>query len=298
MCRLPRLAALGTTCAIAALLCTASVRAADMQSERLVYNIMVGGLQVGNTMIGLNQTPAGYSTEMKVAASGVGKWVRNFRSDMKGEGRFGDGATRPVPAAFTRQWTNGEIAGDMTMTFDASTGEAAVQERYFNPETDAPIAHDQLPWNEPGEKPRPPVPPHMRKDVLDPMTAFIAARGQLMAQGLSGNKPKTFRVPIYDGRRRYDIVGRAEAARTVEIGGVQRSVIPVIAKIEPVHGFDRKAQDRMKESEGKFLFSNDERFIPLQLVVANDLVSGVMNLTTDCSIDPAPCDTFGQEKAS
>ena len=60
-----------------------------------------------------------------------------------------------------------------------------------------------------------------------------------------------------------DIVGRAEAPRDVEIGGTVRSVIPVIAKLEPLHGFGRKSQERMTESEGKFLFSNDARFIPL-----------------------------------
>ena len=102
-------------------------------------------------------------------------------------------------------------------------------------------------------------------------------------------------MPIYDGQRRYDIVGRAEAARSVEIGGAQRSVIPVIAKLEPIYGFGRKSQERMQESEGTFLFSNDERFIPLQLVVSNELLSGVMNLTADCRANPAPCDTFGQK---
>lgn len=295
-----RAMALATTWALAALVSGAPLladdaHAADMQSERLVYKMMVGGLHIGNSMIGLNQTDAGYTTEMKLTASGLAKWVQNFRSDMKSEGRFGGGASKPVPAVYSRQWSNGEIAGDLTMTFDAA-GQAAVEERYFNPQTDSDIAFDQLPWNDPGEKPRPPAPAHMRKDVLDPMAAFIAARGQLMAKGLSGNKPQTFRVPIYDGRRRYDIVGRAEAPRDVEIGGTVRSVIPVIAKLEPLHGFGRKSQERMTESEGKFLFSNDARFIPLQLVVSNELLSGVMNLAADCSADPVPCDTFGQEK--
>ncbi len=287
--------AFAISCAVAALVCSAPASAADMQSERLVYNIMVGGLHIGNTMIGLNQTEAGYTTEMKVTAGGLAKWVRDFRSEMKGEGRFGEGAGKPLPAVYSRQWSNGEIAGDLTMTFDAGTREAAVQERYFNPETDKDIAYDQLPWNDPGEKPRPLPPAKMRTDVLDPMAAFIAARGQLMAQGLAGGKAKIFRVPIYDGRRRYDIVGRAEAARDVEIGGVERSVIPVIAKLEPVYGFGRKSQERMQESEGKFMFSNDARFIPLQLVVSNEFLSGVMNLTADCSVNAAPCDTFGQK---
>ena len=53
----------------------------------------------------------------------------------------------------------------------------------------------------------------------------------------------------------------------------------------------------MKESEGKFLFSNDARFIPVQLVISNELLSAVMSLDADCSLNSDPCDTFGQEKS-
>ena len=276
---------------------------AQPQSERLVYNIMVGGLHLGDAMIGLNQTENSYATEMRMNARGMAKWVRNFSSDMRGEGQLLQAATNPTtldtrPALYSRQWSTGEVAADMTMKYDAN-GKAEVEERYFNPETSEPIAHEDLPWNKddsPSERQRKPVPDAMRTNVLDPMAAFIAARGQLMAQGLAAKGPKRFRVPIYDGRRRYDIVGRAEAPRTTEIAGTERSVITVIAKLEPVFGFSRKSQVRMEESEGKFLFSNDNRFIPLQLVVSNDLLSGVMNLTADCSMDATPCDTFGQEK--
>jgi hypothetical protein len=283
-----------------ALLCSAftvnTSHAAD-QSERLVYNIMVGGLHIGDSMIGLKQSPAGYSTEMRLTAKGVAKWVRDFRSDMRGEGSFGESVLKPVPASFTRQWSNGEIAADMKMTFDPATREALTEERYFNPETATPIAREDLPWFDKDDRRQKPVPPDMRIGVLDPMAAFVAARSQILAQGIDGKTAKTFRVATYDGRRRYDVVGRAEPARMVEIGGVSRSVIPVIAKLEPVFGFGRKSQERMKDSEGKFLFSNDARFIPLQLVISNDMLSGVMNLAADCSSDPAPCDTFGQQKS-
>jgi len=287
------------TCA--AVFVTQPSRAVEPQHERLVYNIMVGGLHIGDAMIGLRQSPDGYSTEMKMTAKGVAKWVRNFRSDMRGEGRFADGANtlKPLPANYSRQWSNGEVAGDMTMTFHPNTGEAVVEERYFNPATREPIAVDDLPWNKDdpkGSNDRKPLPAGMSVGVLDPVGAFIAARGQMMAQGVDGTRAKSFRIPIYDGKRRYDIIGRVETARDVAIGDAQRSVVPVIAKLEPVYGFGRRSQERMKESEGKFLFSNDARFIPLQLVVSNEMLSGVMNLTADCSRDAAPCDTFGQEK--
>ncbi len=275
------------------------------QSERLTYNIMVGGLHLGDAMITLNQSETAYSTAMKVTARGVAKMVKNFNSDMKGEGRFvpaaaANGASlMPQPAVYSRQWSTDEIAADMTMTFDPTTGLAKSEERYFNPATAAPIAREDLPWNDRGDQQKD-VPANMRTNVFDPMAAFIAARGQLMAQviekGSADARPKNFRVPIYDGRRRYDVIGHADAPRSVSINGTAREVIPVTAKLEPVFGFSKKTEDRMRESEAKLLFSNDQRFIPVQLVVSNEMLSGVMNLDADCSQNAAPCDTFGQEK--
>ena len=272
----------------------AAVPGIPAQTERLTYNIMVGGLHLGDALIVLNQSNAGYATEMKVTASGVAKMVKSFRSDMRGEGRFTAGGTTQ-PGIYIRQWATDEVASEMTMTFDPATGTANSEERYFHPTTAAPIAREDLPWNrdDRDEQPRPEVPPDMRTNAFDPMAAFVAARGQIMAQGVTAG-PKSFRVAIFDGRRRYDIVGRAEAARDVTINGTTRNVLPVVAKLEPVFGFGRRSQERMKDSEGKLLFTNDARFIPVQLTISNEILSGVMNLTADCSQDAAPCETFGK----
>lgn len=295
-----------TSAALAVLLLlTATARAADVpgapaQAERLTYNIMVGGLHLGDAMIVLNQTETGYTTAMQMTARGVAKMVRNFRSTMRGEGRFtpvtaanGTGIAMQ-PAAFSRHWSTGEIASDMIMTFDPTTGMAKSAESFFNPVTAAPIAREDLPWNDRGDRQRD-VPADMRTNVLDPMAAFVAARGQIMAQGFAKG-PRTFRVPIYDGRRRYDIVGKAEPPRAVTLNGEEHLMIPIVAKLEPIFGFGKKTTERMKDSEGKFLFTNDARFIPMQLVVSNEYLSGVMNLTADCAENAAPCETFGQEK--
>ncbi|MBY0509122.1 MAG: DUF3108 domain-containing protein [Rhodospirillaceae bacterium] len=272
-----------------------------VQSERLTYNLMLGGLHVGDALVALKQDENGYSTTMKMTARGVASWIQNFRADLKGEGSIGaaaaDGRVEIVPQNFMRQWSAGEVAADMTMTFNPQTREASVAERMFNPLTGEAIKREDMPWNKRREKLKP-VPNDLRKNALDPMAAFVAARSQLMAQGFAGTAPKTFRVPIYDGTRRYDLVGKAGAVRTVSINGVERRLLPVTAKVEPVFGFNRESEERMRESEGKFLFTPDERFIPVQLIVGNDMFTSVMNLAADCSEDTAPCDAFGKQEAA
>lgn len=271
-----------------------------VQSERLTYNVMLGGLHVGDALVALEQDESSYTTTMKMTARGmVASLVQNFRADLKGEGSIygADGHVEIVPTNFIRQWSTGEVAADMTMTFDPQTREASVAERMFNPLTGEAIKREDMPWNKRREKLKP-VPSEMRKNALDPMAAFVAARSQLMAQGLTSTAPKTFRVPIYDGTRRYDLVGKTSPVRVVSINGVERRLLPVTAKIVPVFGFNRESEERMQESEGKFLFTPDERFIPVQLIVGNDMFTSVMNLAADCSEDAAPCDAFGKQEAA
>jgi hypothetical protein len=273
-----------------------------VQSERLTYNVMLGGLHVGDALVSIEQDESGYTTTMKMTARGVASWIQNFRADLKGRGNFvntaaADGRLEIIPQAFIRQWSAGEVASDMTMTFDPQTGEASVEERLFNPLTGEVLKREDMPWNKRREKLKP-VPSDLRKNALDPMAAFVAARSQLMAQGLTGTAPKTFRVPIYDGARRYDLVGKTGPVRVVSINGVERRLLPVTAKIEPVFGFNRESEERMRESEGKFLFTPDARFIPVQLIVGNDMFTSVMNLAADCSENAAPCDAFGKQAAA
>ncbi len=90
-----------------------------------------------------------------------------------------------MPASFTRAWSNGEIAADMKMTFHPSTREAVTEERYFNPETSAPIAQEDLPWFDKDDRRQKPVPTDMRTGVLDPMAAFVAARSHERTAGRS-----------------------------------------------------------------------------------------------------------------
>jgi hypothetical protein len=268
--------------------------ATTVQSERLRYELMFGGLHVGDALVNLDQTESAYTSQMKLSARGVAKTLQNFQAELSAAGRF-NGGSHPEPVVYKRQWSNGEIANNMTMTFDPATRTAQIEERLFNPATGAPISRDELPWNNRRGKFKP-VPADLRTNVLDPMAAFVAARAQIVAQGLDTTAAKSFRVPIYDGTRRYDVVGRTTAARPISVNGVERMLIPLIARLEPVYGFSRDAEERMREAEGKLLFTTDARFIPVQITISNGMFSGVMNLAADCKADTAPCDNFGREE--
>ena len=275
------------------------------QTERLIYAAMLGGLHVADLMVSLDQSEAGYTSGLKVVSRGVVRWVQDFRADITGHGAFapallqnGAQALLPLPANFQRKWTGGEFASVMTMSFDPDTREAVVAERLYNPLTGEDLSRDDMPWsNDSRRKEREPVPEKLRRDVLDPMGAFIAARRQIVAQGGASGALKSFRVPIYDGQRRYDIVGKTAPVRSAEINGKEVAVVPVSVVLEPVFGFNPRSRGRMTDIDYHLYFSADGRFILIQAMMASDMFAAVVNLDADCSVDAAPCETFGQEPA-
>lgn len=256
------------------------------QSERLAYNLKIGGLHVADFLAGFDESESGYRTTLTMKTRGMARWFQDFQAELVGEGRIviesGQGPT-PVPRQFDRAWAAEEIAASLTIAYDPLTRLASPMERMFNPLTGKDLSYEDLEWNQDREQPAP-VPDDLRTGVFDPIAAFVAARGQI-----HHNRQRDFRVPIYDGRRRYDLIGEVEPTRSFWIGGKDVDLIPVIARVDPVFGFDRERTETMQDSAGTLLFSADGRFIPVQVILEGNTFTSVMNLTADCRVDSATC---------
>jgi hypothetical protein len=258
-------------------------------SERLVYAVMVGGLKVGDAVVSLDQNSTGYSTNLKMASSGALKFVSSIRAELNGQGTFvsAPNGLTILPSSYENTWTTGDVAGKMTMTFDPATRAASIEKRVFNPVTGEDMKPEDMPWNKRGKVAV--VPEKMRTNVFDPMTAFLSGRHQVMAA--NGKAGASFRIPIFDGSRRYDIVGKIAAVKSITINGKTQNLLPVTAKLEPVFGFQPKSEEQAREWEGKLYFTPDKRLLPVQIVAGSDAMSAVMNLSADCSEQPEACAT-------
>ena len=263
--------------------------AAEESSERLAYTVMLGGLKVGDAVVSLDQNSTGYSTNVKLASSGAMKFVTSMRAELHGQGTIAPttNGIALVPSTYENTWSTGDVAGKMTMTFDPATHAAKMEERIFNPTTGEDVKREDLPWN---KRPKmADVPEKMRTNVFDPMTAFLSGRRQVMAA--NGQAGASFRVPVFDGSRRYDIVGKIGTVKSVSINGKEQNLLPVTAKLEPVFGFMPQSEAKMKDWEGKLYFTPDKRMVPVQIVAGSDAMSAVMNLAADCNQDPTVCAT-------
>lgn len=260
---------------------------AEEQNERLLYDVMFGGLHVADVVVTMNQSPTGYDSSLAMRTRGVAESFQDFRADMSSQGGFVE--LRPAPSVHTRAWSSPKVASEMTMRYDPVNGLSQAVERLYHPITGAALSPEDLPWN--NRRVPKPVPENLRSGAVDPVAAFIAARRAVLESG-----QREVRVPIYDGRRRYDIVSTVGKPRTSTIKDITRDVIPVVSKVEPVFGFEPDAEDRMRDSSGTTFFSNDARFIPIQIILSNEMFSSVMNLRAECTADPAPCDAFAQPR--
>jgi len=277
---------------------------AASQAERLTYDIMFGGLLVGDMMVVLNQSEAGYKTELHVKSRGMMERFVDARAQVHGEGNFTGLAFNAAPATeallparYETQWHAEDVISTRRVSFHPETRLAEATRELRHPVTGKPVTEEELGWNDDDDDDDDDdreVPAAMRTKVFDPMAAFVAARRKVAEGGVS-----EFRVPVYDGRRRYDVVGAVGEAKPYTIRNVERTLIPIATTLSPVFGFSERGISRVAEAEGRILFTTDGRFIPVQVMVSNNFGTAVMNLTGDCRENAALCDAFSpQQRAS
>ena len=183
----------------------------------------------------------------------------------------------------------GHTGSVMTVAFDPGTRVATSSERLFNPATGAALPPDRH------ERQRLPLPEAKRTGVLDPMTAVIVARDRIRRGWSDGGAMPAFRLPVFDGRHRYDVVVTPGAVIVERIAGKSRRIVPVTTAVEPAAGFEASMAKHARQSRGRVVFSADEAFIPLEVVAGNTLGRGVFTLIADCRSDPAPCDALAEK---
>lgn len=99
----------------------------------------------------------------------------------------------------------------------------------------AHIVRDQdIRRDEPDDDPPPPVPADLLKDVLDPVTAILT----LGRRGVAGEK--NYVVPVYDGRRRYDLAVGVTGPGRHDIDGRGYDTLDLKVVVKPRGGFTDK----------------------------------------------------------
>jgi Protein of unknown function (DUF3108) len=211
-----------------------------------VYSAFWAGLPAAEIRLNLSEEKAAYRSRIEITTEGLPALLSRFRATAVAEGHLR--ADRPVQpdhydAVYDlRKRHNSHIS----MLFIDRAG-ACVAER--GPED---TSH------------KPPLAEGFRRNAVDPLTALERIRGALRAQRQQGEG--SFAVPVYDGARRFDILGRVLPEKDVGDG-----VLRVELTLRPIAGFKGEtSEDGDPDSAPRkvaLIVTNDARMMPISITV-------------------------------
>lgn len=160
------------------LLClwSSKVQAAGLS---LLFDFHTGGFSIGTTAVDLEVADGGYRMTSRLATVGLAGFLTGFVSEGLTAGRLDGDAPSPAEHRVDNLWRGGK-------RWVVARYDGAAPPHF---ESEPPADRDD----------RPPVPAEQTANTVDPLTAGL--RLALAAPGAPGRV-----VPVYDGRRRYDLI--------------------------------------------------------------------------------------------
>jgi hypothetical protein len=157
---------------------------------RLGYEIYAGGFHVLDASIVLDIGREGYTVEVRAQTQGVLGTLFPWQTLARSDGKLRAGEAEPRTHRQTGKWRGQDRA--VSLYYDGSGS----------------VLADVRPPDDPDE--REPVPPELVPGTTDPLSAVLSVAGAVaLGQGCSGT------VPVFDGRRRYDLTFQAMGSRNL-----------------------------------------------------------------------------------
>lgn len=245
--RLPSVARLGTAAALLLAGAAAEASAADYQ-----YKFYLGGVLIGKAEVATDIADDAYTFQTRLRSDGVVGFFYDLTIAASAEGRRegeeGDGLT-PLRFGFNSVAEGEKL--DLEMPFDGNAPERVTAEPPFDPR----------PWE---------IEPTAQSGALDPISAIVSA----LLPSPSGDVCHRT-IPVYDGRRRYDIVfDGARKARRGRDGEVDCKV-----RYKRVAGFKPKYMTRPDiPFFVRFLVSEDGEALPIRAWADTDFGAATATL--------------------
>jgi hypothetical protein len=211
-----------------------------------VYAAYWAGLPAAEIRLRMHDGDAAYHNEIEISTKGLPHLFTNFRTTASAEGRVAAGR-QAEPSRY-------DAVYDLRQRRDRHIS------MRFNPRGGAVIA-ERGPDD---TSTKPPLAEVFRSNTVDPVTAFERIRGALRAPHHTPDS--SFVIPVYDGARRFDIVGRIlpkadarEGARRLEL------------TLRPIAGFKGEtSEDGDPDTAPRkvdLLVTDDARAMPLSITV-------------------------------
>jgi hypothetical protein len=208
------------------------------------YSAVWAGLPAGKIRLTLHDSDNGYHHEIGIATEGLPRLFTQFRATATAEGRLAAGRTAE-PSRYL-------AAYDLRKRHDARIS------MHFVPRPGGVVAE-----RGPDDTSRKPaLAEKFRKNSVDPLSALEQIREALRTAGPG----RQFTIPVYDGARRFDIIGEM-LPRNGRPDGTLRAELT----LRPIAGFrgetseDGDPDDAPRKVE--LTVTDDARLLPLSITV-------------------------------
>ncbi len=250
-----------------ALLLTGANGSARAGEVTAIYSAFWAGLPAAQIRLKLGEAGASYHDEIEIRTDGLPHLVTHFHGNAQAAGRLVPG--RPAdPARYDALYDlRKRRDSHVGMRFVVRDG-ATIAER---------TADDS--------SRKPPLAEKYRRDIVDPLTAFERIRAAVAARGAAANT--SFVVPVYDGARRFDVLGHI-LPKDQQTPGVLR----VALSLRPVAGFKGELSEDGDPDDAPrpvaLTLTDDSRLLPVSMTVRVFFLPLVVRLDQVCP-GSSPC---------
>ncbi len=235
---------------VTAMGCAQAEEAQVKPSVDLDYKIYIGGLEALSATATIGSDKAHYDVEIRARTAGaIGKlfpWTVTIGS----KGNVKGDVLQPVEHVQTSNFQGKDRS--VLLDYDGKGGFLA---RRVEPD--------------PHEDQRDDVPPDMTRDTLDIVSGVLAGLRFVDRNGSCNG-----RVPVFDGRRRFDLVYSDDGHEKLEPSAVAvygGDALKCAVKVEPVAGFWRKNQKKWFSRKS----GGEDQVVPIEVYIARVGNAGV-----------------------
>ncbi len=256
--------ALGAVCAAAP---------AAPKPETLLYSATWAGLPAADIAMRLEEGEGGYRSEIEIRTKGLPRLFTRFRGLGRSSGAI-SAAGFAEPLEYDAFYDLRSRKGKRISLRFLREGGRVIAER--GPEDGSSSSN-------------PPLPAAQRVGVVDPLTTVDLMREALRTGAARG---RGFHIPVYDGKRRFEVEERGLTRERRRFGGKEEPVLHLALQLRPIAGFRPDGEEGSPDAAPRPLdvfFSDDAALVPLRLEVAIAYFTVVVELTGRCEGAVAAC---------
>lgn len=221
-----------------------------------IYKAWYAGLPAGRIRLALEDEAGRYRDEIAIRSEGLPWLATRFRGTAVSHGEVAAG--RPAPARYGADYDLRKTRGKrLRMVFTARAGRLVADRGPQDTGKQRLLAE------------------RYRSNVYDPLSALTAIRDKLRS-GTRG----TFRVPVYDGARRFDVIIRVLPGRAGD------KVLHLELSLAPIAGFKGESSENGDPNDAPrrvaLTISDDWRLMPLTMRVSVYYLPLIVQLSRWC----------------